>query len=703
MQHNPVSYRVEQGIGILTIDNPPVNALSHTVRAGIMTALAEARDDSSRIVLILCAGRTYVAGADITEFGKPPREPHLPDVLNTLEDFPKPIATLLHGTALGGGLELAMACHYRAAAADARLGLPEVTLGLLPGAGGTQRLPRLVGAQQSLDMILGGKPVRAPQALASGLIDQLLEGDLHTAGLAWATSLADHDVPPRATRAMQSPQPEDADLFHARRLKIAGKTRGQIAPGHIIDLVELALQVPLEDGLREERKRFLVCRDSPQSAALRHAFFAERSASRISDLPDNTPLRNIAGVAVIGAGTMGGGIAMCFASAGIPVTLVETSTENLNRGMDRIRQNYATSIKRGRFTQAQVDGYLTRIEGVTDYGTIADVDLVIEAVFEDLAVKQDVFRRLDAVCKTDCILASNTSYLDINAIADATRRPQDVIGAHFFSPANVMQLLEVVRPARTAPDVVKTFMGLAKRIGKIAVAVGVCHGFVGNRMLQVYGRQAQLLLLEGATPSQIDAAMESWGMAMGPLAVSDLAGLDIGYHSRRNQGIAAGSQKASAFADALVARRRLGQKSGAGYYRYERETRTRQVDPEVQALLLETAAAWGIEQRTIEDSEIVDRLILALVNEGARILEEGIAARASDIDVIYLNGYGFPRWRGGPMFHADTRGLPAVLKRLAELETLTADDCWKPSPLLTRLAANAASFASLDSRRSRPD
>ncbi|MEQ8514575.1 MAG: 3-hydroxyacyl-CoA dehydrogenase NAD-binding domain-containing protein, partial [Chromatocurvus sp.] len=677
----------------MNIDNPPVNALSQGVRAGILTALETARQDDSRIILVLCAGRTYLAGADITEFGKPPREPHLPDVLSALEDFPKPVATVLHGTALGGGLELAMACHYRASSSDARLGLPEVNLGLLPGAGGTQRLPRLVGPRQALDMILSGKPVTAPQALETGLVDQLLEGNLDAAARGWAETLAESGAAPRPTRAIDVPAPEEADLFDARRLEIARKARGQIAPGHIIDLVELALETPVREGMVEERKRFLECRDSPQSKALRHVFFAERSASKVPDIPADTPSRNIEGVAVIGAGTMGGGIAMCFANAGIPVTLVEMSGENLERGLEKIRQNYATSVRRRRMTQAQVDSSLGLIKGVTEYADIADVDLVIEAVFEDLAVKQAVFRQLDATCRAGCILATNTSYLDINAIADATGRPADVIGAHFFSPANVMKLLEVVRPERTSPEVVKTFMGLAKKIGKIAVAVGVCHGFVGNRMLQVYARQAQLLLLEGATPGQVDAAMESWGMAMGPLAVGDLAGLDIGYRSRRNQGIEAGSQKEFALADALVERERLGQKTGAGYYRYDSETRARESDPEVETWLLDIAAQWGVERRTIDDGEIVDRLVLALVNEGARILEDDIAARASDIDVVYLNGYGFPRWRGGPMFYADALGLSEVVERIGRLRTLTGDDCWEPAPLLVKLASSMAKLS----------
>jgi 3-hydroxyacyl-CoA dehydrogenase len=445
-----------------------------------------------------------------------------------------------------------------------------------------------------------------------------------------------------------------------------------------------------------ERERFLECRDSPQSAALRHVFFAERATGRLPDIPADTPTRPIATVAVIGAGTMGGGIAMCFANAGIPVTLVETTQDNLDRGLETIRRNYEGSLKRGRFSQAQVDHALDNLSGSVDYADIAGVDLVVEAVFENMAVKKEVFAKLDASCKPGCILATNTSYLDVNEIAAATDRPADVIGAHFFSPANVMKLLEVVRAEKTAPDVVQTFMKLARTIGKIPVAVGVCHGFVGNRMLRGYARQSQLLLLEGASPAQIDGAMERWGMAMGPIAVGDLAGLDIGYRSRRDQGIESRSMKESALADTLVEMERLGQKSGAGYYRYDPETRRREPDPEVDALIEQLAAQWQVPRRDIADEEIVDRLQLALINEGARILEEGIAARPSDIDIVYLNGYGYPAWRGGPMFYADTLGLPTVVEKLQALQASTGDDSWAPAPLLLRLRDEGSTLASLN-------
>ena len=698
MKDAAVRYELQDSLGIIRIDNPPVNALSRAVREGIMQALERARNDDSRLLLLVCVGRTFIAGADITEFGQPPQPPSLPEVIAALENFPKPVAVALHGTALGGGLELAMACHYRAALPATRLGLPEVKLGLLPGAGGTQRLPRLVGPELALQMISTGAPIEARKALEAGLIDHILEGELEPAAVQWAQSLLAQAVPARPTGERQVPPPEDADFLSRHRQQTARKNRGQLAPGYIAELVELALGASLEDGLARERECFLACKESPQSGALRHVFFAERATSKLPDIPADTPIRPIRRVAVIGAGTMGAGIAMCFASAGIPVTLVETRQDYLDNGLEKIRQNYTNSIKRGRFTAEAVAGWLDNIQGTLDYADLADVDLVIEAVFENMAVKQDVFGKLDAVCKPGCILATNTSYLDVDAIAAATSRPADVIGAHFFSPANVMKLLEVVRADKTAADVVQTFMKLARSIGKIPVAVGVCHGFVGNRMLRAYGRQAQLLLLEGATPTQLDNALEDWGMAMGPLAVSDLAGLDIGYRSRRDQGIESRSALESALADTLVEMDRLGQKSGAGYYRYDPATRARHADPEVEQLLRDIADQWQVPQREIGDEEIVDRLILALVNEGAAIVQEGIAARPSDVDIVYINGYGFPSWRGGPMFYADSLGLDTVTARLQELRELTGDEGWKPAALLRELQAAGSTLEARNGR-----
>jgi 3-hydroxyacyl-CoA dehydrogenase len=698
MSEHTVGYQQLDELGVIRINNPPVNALSQPVRAGIAAALEQARTDACKVVLILCEGRTFIAGADITEFGKPPQPPHLPDLITAIENFPKPVVAALHGNALGGGLELALAAHYRCALPGTRLGLPEVKLGLLPGAGGTQRLPRIIGPEAALEMMISGAPIMAEKALQLGLVDTLLQGGLEQAAMDYAGQLALRNAPPRPTGAGRAEPPQKADFFAEYQTKMARKTRGQLAPGFILELVELATHTDIDIGQQRERERFLECRDSPQSAALRHVFFAERACARLPDIAPETPTRAVEAVGIIGAGTMGGGIAMCFANAGIAVTLVETSTEALERGMEVIRRNYATSVKRGRYTQPQVDAFIAGFSGTTDYADLQKADVVIEAVFENMEVKQEVFRKLDAVCKPGCILATNTSYLDVDAIAAVTARPEDVIGAHFFSPANVMKLLEVVRGEKTSHTVLQTFMQLAKKIGKIPVAVGVCHGFVGNRMLRGYGRQAQLLLLEGATPQQVDSAMESWGMAMGPIAVGDLAGLDIGYRSRRDQGIEPGSVMESALADTLVDMQRLGQKTGAGYYRYDPQTRQRQPDPEVAKLVETIAAEWQVPRRSIEDQEIVDRLTLALVNEGAKILREGIAARPSDIDVVYLYGYGFPAWKGGPMFHADTLGLDTVLAKLQHLHELTGDPCWQPAPLLQELATGGQSLDSLNRR-----
>ena len=696
MNKSVVNYQLQDQLGIITINNPPVNALSHAVRAGLTEALTQCATDSSNAVLILCEGRTFIAGADITEFGKTPQPPHLPDVIDTIENFPKPVVAALHGNALGGGLEVALAAHYRCAIPATKLGLPEVKLGLLPGAGGTQRLPRVVGVEAALDMMTSGAPIDANQALELGLIDKVLDGELKNAAINYANALIAEHAPVRPTSARVATAPAERGYYEQYRKKIARKSRGQIAPGFIVELVELATRSDIVAGQGVERERFMQCRDSPQSSAMQHVFFAERAAAKLPDIPADTSTLPVESVAVIGAGTMGGGIAMCLANAGIAVILVETKQEFLDRGMGVIKANYATSVKRGRFSQAQADSFLANFSTTTDYADIANVDLVIEAVFENMEVKKEVFAKLDQACKPSCILATNTSYLDVDEIAGATKRPEQVIGAHFFSPANVMKLLEVVRAAKTSPEVVKTFMKLAKQIGKIAVAVRVCNGFVGNRMLKGYGRQAQLCLLEGASPEQVDSAMQEWGMAMGPIAVGDLAGLDIGYRSRRDQGIASRSVKESTLADTLVEMERLGQKSGSGYYRYDPETRQRQNDPEVEALIKEVAAVWHVERCDLSKDDIVERLVLALINEGAAILQEGIAARPSDIDIVYLNGYGFPTWRGGPMFYADTLGLAVVVKKLQALQDSTGDACWTPSPLLIELAQAGKTLASMN-------
>jgi len=690
---SPVSYELVDEIGVVTIDNPPVNALSQAVRQGIHDAIEAAQSDTSKAVLILCAGRTFIAGADIREFGQAPQEPHLPDLCAEIENSSKLVAAALHGTALGGGFEVALSCHYRCAIKTAKVGLPEVKLGLLPGAGGTQRTPRLIGAMAALDLITSGNPVDAERAASLGLIDHLVDGDLRDAALAWCRHLVAKKAPRRKTSELRVESVSDGVLADYRA-RLARRARGQVAPQKIIECIEAAMTKPFPDGMATERKKFIECMQSPQSAAMRHMFFAEREAAKVRGLAKDTALRSIENVGVIGAGTMGGGIAMNFANAGMQVTLLEVSDEALSNGLQTIDRNYMGGIKRGKLTEAEALERRGRITGTTNYATLADADLVVEAVFESLDLKQDIFAELDAVCKQGAILATNTSYQDVNRIAAATRRPQDVIGLHFFSPAHIMKLLEVVRADETADDVLATCMALAKRIRKTPVVSGVCYGFIGNRMLGHYGREAQLCVIEGATPEAVDTALEQWGMAMGPLAVFDLAGLDVGYKAR--QGLPEdkrGDPRASRVADALVEMGRCGQKTGAGFYRYDPETRKRSNDPEVLTLIEREAAALGVEYRDIDSSEIVDRLIFALINEGMKILEEGIAQRPGDIDVVYVYGYGFPAFRGGPMHYADTVGLDHVLARVQEFQQRFGAENWTPAPLLERLVADKTTLA----------
>jgi len=690
---SPVSYELVDDIGVITVNSPPVNALSHTVRQGLHDAIQAAQKDASRAVLIVCAGRTFIAGADITEFGKPPREPHLPDLCNTIEASSKIVVAALHGTALGGGLEVALSCHYRCAVPDAKVGLPEVKLGLLPGAGGTQRLPRLIGAQAALDIMIGGNPIGAGQAASLGLIDHVVDGELADAAINWCRELAEKGAARRATSELPVESIPDG-AFAEYRSTLARRARGQVAPQRIVDCVEASLTRPFAEGLKIEREAFIDCMRSPQSAALRHMFFAEREAAKVHGLSRDTTLRDVNKVAVIGAGTMGSGIAMNFANAGMQVVLLEVDDEALAKGLGIIDRNYQGGVKRGKLTEEKALECRGRITGTTDYESLSDADLVIEAVFENLELKQQIFAKLDAVCRQGAILATNTSYQDVDRIAAATQRPQDVIGLHFFSPAHIMKLLEVVRASMTADDVLATCMALAKKIRKTPVVSGVCYGFIGNRMLGHYAREAQLCVIEGATPEQVDTAMEEWGMAMGPLAVFDLAGLDVGYKAR--QGLPEserGDPRAFRVADALVEMNRLGQKSGAGFYRYDPETRQRASDPDVQALIEREAAQMGVEQREIDSEEIVDRLILALVNEGMNILDEGIAQRPGDIDVVYVYGYGFPAWRGGPMHYAEAVGLDHVLERVREFEQRFGSENWTPAPLLEALAGEGRTLA----------
>ena len=653
---SPVNYTLTDEIGVITVDNPPVNALSHAVRQGLMDALHQADEDGSRAVLIICAGRTFIAGADIAEFGKPMQDPVLPDIVNRIEATARPVVAAIHGTALGGGFEVALSAHYRCAVAGARVGLPEVKLGLLPGAGGTQRTPRLAGVEAALELMTSGAPVDAAKAIALGLVDRIIDGDLEEGAKAWIRDLLAEGAGPRRTSEQTVPE-HDAGVFDDARKLLDKKARGQLAPQAIVDCIEAAATLPFADGLQVERESFIKLMNGEQSAALRHFFFAERRAARVDGLAEDTPVRPVESVGIIGGGTMGGGIAMSFANAGIPVTLIEIGDEALERGLSIIERNYAGSVERGKLSEEKAAACRALISGSTDYASLAEADMVIEAVFEDPALKKDIFRKLDGVCKAGAILATNTSYQDVDAIAAVTSRPGDVVGTHFFSPAHIMKLLEVVRGEKTADDVLATCMKLAKRIRKVPVVSGVCYGFIGNRMLQPYGQQSQLLLLEGATPEQVDGAMERWGMAMGPLRVFDLAGLDVGYKAR--QALSEderGDPATYRVPDLLVEAGRLGQKSGAGFYTYD-DNRRPTPDPAVHEIIRNAAAELGIERREISDEEIVTRLIGALVDEGRKILDEGIAQRSSDIDVVYVYGYGFPAWRGGPMFYGDTASL----------------------------------------------
>ncbi|TLX61922.1 3-hydroxyacyl-CoA dehydrogenase [Stutzerimonas nosocomialis] len=683
-------------IALITVNNPPVNALGVAVRSGLQQAFERAEADTEfRAVVLLCEGTTFIAGADIKEFGKPPQSPSLPEVIEIIEAGSKPSVAVIHGTALGGGLEVALGCHYRIARADAKVGLPEVKLGLLPGAGGTQRLPRLAGVAKALDMIVSGQPIGAAEAVEHRIVDELFEGDLVEAGLAYARRMVEEGRAPRRSGEQTAGLEgvDNAALIAAKHAEVAKRMPGLFSPLRCVAAVEAATRLPLAEGLKRERELFVECLQSPQRAALVHAFFSERQAAKVAGLPADVSPRPIRSAAVIGGGTMGVGIALCFANAGLPVKLLEIDDAALGRALQRARDIYGASVKRGSLTQAAMEKRLTLVQGVTDYAALADADLVIEAVFEDMGVKQQVFERLDAVCKPGAILASNTSSLDLNQIAAFTSRPEDVVGLHFFSPANVMRLLEVVRGERTSHEVLATSMALGKTLKKVAVVVGVCDGFVGNRMVFQYGREAEFLLEEGATPQQVDAALRDFGMAMGPFAMRDLSGLDIGQAIRKRQRatLPAGLDFPTV-SDKLCEAGMLGQKTGAGYYRYEPGNRTPRENPALAEMLEAASREKGIERRALDEAYIIERTIYALVNEGAKILEEGIAQRSSDIDVIYLNGYGFPAFRGGPMFYADSVGLDTVLAKVKELHA-RCGDWWKPAPLLEKLAAEGRTFS----------
>ena len=695
MNDTVVTYHRDGNVGVITTNNPPVNALGHAVRAGIMAALDEAlSDNDAKAIVVACDGRTFHAGADISEFGKPPQPPFLGEVINRLENCTKPVVAALHGTALGGGLEIALGCHYRVANAGAQVGLPEVSLGIIPGAGGTQRLPRLIGVAAALDVIIGGKRLKAAAAHELGVIDAVVEDPVTDGAIAFAANLIAAAQGPRPIGA-QSVDGSDSDSEEART-RYARRYRGYNAPFRAIDAVEASLTTPLAEGLVLERKLFEACNATIEARALQYAFFAERQAAKIKDLPKETPPRAVAQTAVIGGGTMGRGIAMVFADAGLPVTLLEISAEARDATLTAIAKSYDGMVSRGRLTRDVANDRLSRITGATDYVDLTAADLIVEAVFEEIDVKKEVIARLDAVVASDALIATNTSYLDVNALAAASAHPQRVLGMHFFSPANVMKLLEVVRADATSDTALATVMPLAKRLGKIPVVSGVCHGFIGNRMLQVYQREANRLLQEGATITQIDKAIFDFGLPMGPFAVRDLAGIDVGWRMRKAFGIGrAQDARYSAVPDLLCERDQFGQKTGVGFYIYEGGRKSIGENPLVAELAAAEAKELGIARREIDDTEIVERCIFAMINEGANLLDEGIAQRPSDIDIVWLNGYGFPAYRGGPMFYADTVRIEKLVSRLKDLKKEYGPE-WSPAPLLARLHKDSKPLTSLN-------
>ena len=682
-----VDYTVEDGVAVLTLNNPPVNALSHGVRLGLLKGVEKAQEDeSASAIVIYCEGSTFIAGADITEFATGPKDPQLDEVLVALEDSGKPTVAVFHGAALGGGLETAMACHYRVAVASAKCGLPEVNLGLLPGGGGTQRLPRLVGVEKALEMVTSGQPISAAEAHQLGLVDDVFDGDLRAAAVTYAKIAAQGGEHPRVRdndekllAAREMPQ-----IFDMARGMIAKRARGFLAPEYNIRCIEAAVNLPFDEGLKEERKLFMELLMGPQAQAQQYFFFAQRQSSKIPGIGKDVAERPINKVGVIGAGLMGGGIAMNMANVGIPVTIVETKQETLDRGLGAIRKNYENTAKKGRLSAEQVETRCGLIQGTLAIEDLADCDLVIEAVFENMAVKKEIFANLDRVTKPGTILASNTSALDLNEIASATNRPEDVIGLHFFSPANVMKLLEVVRGDKTADDVIKTAMAFAKRIKKVAALSGVCPGFIGNRILYFRQHQAMTLGLEGAHYAQVDKVLYDFGFPMGPFAMWDLAGLELNWDKNN-------SKPDTSITDRLCENGEIGQKSGRGFYEYD-EKRKPVVRDSTTEIFSEVAANLGVSQRDINDEEILDRLLLPMINEGAKILDEGIAVRASDIDVVYVYGYGWPVYRGGPMHYANKLGLDKVLEKLRHYQKQSGDDFWAPSPYLVKLAEAGGQF-----------
>ncbi len=688
------SYTVRDGIAVITLNNPPVNGLGNALRAGIAAGLEKADSDPDiKAVVLIGSAKAFSGGADIREFNQPMTKPTLPEVNDIQDSMQKPLVAAIGGFALGGGLELALACHYRIALEKSVLGLPEVKLGILPGSGGTQRLPRIIPVHEAARMMILGDPIPAPKAKELGLVDEIVSGHLLEAAVGYAQKLLAEGRGPRRIRDLPPKvEGDQKTLLEAVPEQAAKSAGGNPAPAEIAKCIHAAVTLPFDEGRKVERERFEYLVNTVESKALRHMFFAERQAAKIPDVPDATPTREIRKAAVVGAGTMGGGIAMSFANAGIPVVIADVSQEALDKGMQKIRDNYEATVQRGRLKPEDMEKRFALIQPSVDLNALRPADIVVEAVFERMEVKQDMFKKLDAVMKPGAILATNTSTLDVNKIAEVTKRPQDVIGTHFFSPAHVMRLLEVVRGAKTAKDVLATTMKLGKKLKKVPIVSGVCDGFIGNRMIERYSQQAGLLLDEGASPQQVDAALQSWGMAMGPFTMSDLAGNDIGWDIRKRRYYERPELAYSKFPDKVCELGRFGQKTGKGFYRYEPGNRKALPDPEIDALLESYRKEHGLQTREISDGEIVERCIYALANTGARILEEGIALRASDIDMVYLAGYGFPPHRGGPMFYADSVGLDKVVAAIEKFQKGYHGEQWQPAPLLVKLAKEGKRF-----------
>jgi 3-hydroxyacyl-CoA dehydrogenase len=696
-------YSVRDGIAVITLNNPPVNGLGHALRTGIMDGMNKAAADPAvKAVVFIGSAKAFSGGADIREFNTPKSfaTPSLPEINEAQDAMQKPLVAAIGGFAMGGGLELALGCHYRVAAPRASLALPEVKLGILPGSGGTQRLPRLLPVADAIKMMTTGDPVPAERGKELGLVDEIVTGDLLEGAVAYAKKLVAEGKGPRRVRDQKARFDGDTKLFfEGVRAEVGKASKGYPAPLEIVACVEAAVTKPFDEGRKFERSRFEHLVNTTESKALRHMFFAERQTSRIPDVPEDTPTRHIKKAAVIGAGTMGGGITMSFVNAGIPVTIIETAKEALDRGLATIKKNYASTVTKGRLKQEDMDKRVGLITPSLRLEDAAMADIVIEAVFERMDVKQDIFRKLDGLMKPGAILATNTSTLDVDEIAAATKRPQEVIGTHFFSPANVMRLLEVVRGKHTAKDVLATTMKLGKTLKKVPVVSGVCDGFIGNRMIEKYGQQSLFLLDEGASPQQVDAAAQKWGLAMGPFTMGDMAGLDIGWEIRKRRYQERPNFVYSKVGDRICEQSRYGQKTGKGWYLYEAGNRKPIPDPEVDKIVAAYRKEIGVAPRPISDEEIVERLIYALVNEGAYILEEGIALRASDIDMVYLTGYGFPAYRGGPMFYASTVGLAKVLESIQRFQAGYQGSVWRPAPLLERLAKEGKTFSDYDAQK----